>query len=647
MKRFVILLLSLFYCTQMMAQHYSSTNSKAIKQFEKGQAALYQSRSDEAIRCFEKALEIDPKFIEVDILLAEWFADAHRTDLAKHYYSEAVHINPAFFPQAWMELGKLELDAGNYTQAKEHFEQFMKYDDSDERKAEARHAIAVADFRSNALAHPVDFRPINMGSSINSRDDEYLPTLTVDGNTLIFTRRFPRKPTTTATTANEEDFYISTYDSVRSAWSPAMRMAEPVNSTDNEGAQCISQDGRIMFFTACGRRDGGGRCDLYMCTNKGNKWSKPRNLGSEVNTASWESQPSFSIDGKTLYFSSDRKGGYGGLDLWKTEFRNGHWTSPENLGPTINTPGNEMSPYIHYDDQSLYFASDGHVGMGGLDLFLSHRTDTGWTMPFNLGYPINTSGDESGLIVAANGSTALYASEREGGFGGQDLYSFELPIESRSALTFNVKGYVYDKKTLQRLKCNIQVFNITHDDKVQEVAVVSSDGSDGSYMVSLPGVGLYAFQISTNGYLFYSESFNFEEASTITDFGQSFERNIALTPIEVGESIVLNNVFFVFGTSTLIEESRVDLDKVLDLMQQNPTLKVELAGHTDNIGKAADNQRLSEQRAKAVYDYLIAHGVAADRLTYKGYGDTHPIADNSTDAGRAQNRRTTFTVIAK
>lgn len=615
--------------------------------FEKGQSALYQSNSSEAIHCFEKAIELDSTFIEPNIMLAEWYLDTHKPMQAKKYYYAAVAINPAFFPQAWMELGKLELDEGNFEQAKANYQRFLQYDKRGDHRTDALLGVKTADFRKYALAHPVPFNPVNLGPNVNSVDDEYLPALTVDGGTLVFTRRFPRKPTTTATTAEEEDFYIS--QRTASGWSKAIRMAEPVNSNDNEGAQCVSQDGRVMFFTACGRRDGGGRCDIYMCTNKGDKWSRPRNLGPDVNSAAWESQPSFSIDGKTLYFSSDRKGGYGGKDIWKTVFMNGHWTAPENLGPTINTPGDESSPYIHYDDKTLYFSSNGHAGMGGLDLFLSHCTDTGWETPTNLGYPINSAGDESGLIVAANGSTAIYASEREGGFGGQDLYAFELPVEVRAAVTFNVKGCVYDKKSQQKLKCFIQVFDVTREDRVKEVAEVSSDAVDGSYMVSLPNSGSYAFQISADGYLFYSENFDFEVGNANVPDGKaySFSRDIALTPIEVGESIVLSNVFFAFGTSTLLEESRVDLDKVLDIMQKNPSLKVELAGHTDNIGKPADNQRLSEQRAKAVFDFLVDKGVASERLSYKGYGDTKPVADNSTEEGRAQNRRTTFTVVER
>ena len=615
--------------------------------FEKGQSALYQSNSSEAIHCFEKAIDLDSTFIEPNIMLAEWYLDTRKPMQAKKYYYAAVAINPAFFPQAWMELGKLELDEGNFEQAKANYQRFLQYDKRGDHRTDALLGVKTADFRKYALAHPVPFNPENLGPNVNSVDDEYLPALTVDGGTLVFTRRFPRKPTTTATTAEEEDFYIS--QRTASGWSKAIRMAEPVNSNDNEGAQCVSQDGRVMFFTACGRRDGGGRCDIYMCTNKGDKWSRPRNLGPDVNSAAWESQPSFSIDGKTLYFSSDRKGGYGGKDIWKTVFMNGHWTAPENLGPTINTPGDESSPYIHYDDKTLYFSSNGHVGMGGLDLFLSHCTDTGWETPTNLGYPINSAGDESGLIVAANGSTAIYASEREGGFGGQDLYAFELPVEVRAAVTFNVKGCVYDKKSQQKLKCFIQVFDVTREDRVKEVAEVSSDAVDGSYMVSLPNSGSYAFQISADGYLFYSENFDFEVGNANAPDGKaySFSRDIALTPIEVGESIVLSNVFFAFGTSTLLEESRVDLDKVLDIMQKNPSLKVELAGHTDNIGKPADNQRLSEQRAKAVFDFLVGKGVASERLSYKGYGDTRPVADNNTEEGRAQNRRTTFTVVER
>lgn len=641
-KGFLYILLLLAISTPAIAQNYTSSNSRAIKLFEKGQTALQQSRGDEAIRFFSQALEQDPSFVECHIMLAEWFLDTHREQEAKEHYRAAVNLNPSFFTMAWLQLGDLELKDGNYDQAISDYKTFLKVDKKyTDRHAAAQHGIDCANFRKEALAHPVPFHPQNMGPAVNTRDDEYLPALTVDGQTLVFTRRFPRKATTTATTSEEEDLYMSTLNNGQ--WGGAVRMPEPLNSNDNEGAQCISQDGRIMFFTACNRRDGGGRCDLYMCVKKGDTWGKPRNLGPAVNSGAWEAQPTFSIDGKTLYFVSDRKGGYGGMDIWKCVFENGRWSDAVNLGPTINTAGNEMSPFIHYDDRTLYFSSDGHVGMGGLDIFVSRRQDDGsWSTPVNLGYPINTSGDESNLIVDAASTTAYYSSDREGGFGKQDLYSFEMPAETRPIPTVCFKGVVTNAKTGARVAADIKVVNL----KTGDVAAnTSSDAVNGGYIVSLPSQQDYAFIVSANGYLFYSQNQPWDYHGREGSEWEPVTVDIALQPIEAGGKIALRNVFFETGRYELLPESEYELDKVVELLQNNPTLRIELGGHTDNVGQPAANQTLSEHRAKSVYNHLVSKGIPAERLTYKGYGETQPVASNDNEEGRAENRRTEIKIL--
>lgn len=638
-KTFIFFLLMI--PMMVWSQNYSTTNAKAIKLFEKGQQALYQGKSDEALRSVEQALAADPGFVEADILLAEWYLDAKQKEKAKEYYYAAVHTSPTFFTLAWYQLGELELQDGAFDKAKECFQRFLQLDKKNkDRHPDAEKGIASAEYRIYAMAHPVDFNPQNMGVNINSKDDEYLPALTVDGQTLIFTRRFPRTPNTIASSQEEEDFYTSTF--ADGEWSKAERMSEPVNSYDNEGAQCISQDGRIMFFTACGRRDGAGRCDLYMCTRKGNKWSAPRNIGAPVNTGAWESQPSFSIDGKTLYFVSNRKGGFGGMDIWKTVYGEGGWSSPENLGPEINTPGDEMSPFIHYDDQTLYFSSNGHIGMGGMDLYCARKQADGtWGKPANLGYPINTEGDESNMIVTADGSKAYFSSDREGGYGRQDLYSFELPASVRPLLTLWMKGVVKDEKTNSFVSAQLQVIDLATG---EIVATTSSDSQTGQYLISLPIKKDYALLASSKGYLFHSQNVALSQESEISS-AKPFEVNINMRKIESGTKIALRNVFFATGKYELLESSQVELNKVVEVLKNNPTIRIELEGHTDNVGSAADNQKLSENRAKAVYDYLIAKGIAESRLSYKGFGASQPVADNATEEGRSQNRRTEMRIL--
>lgn len=649
-----IMLLFLALLTVVQGQEYSTQNKKAIKLYERAMETLYQGKNDAAMNGLEQVLQEDDGFLEAHLVLADLMSNIdlasmeengepsrHYRDEAKRHYRAVVESKSDFFAPAWVNLGKLELYDRNYDEAIKCFETYLELDKREsETELDAKRGLKIARFRKEALAHPVPFNPQNLGAAVNSRDDEYLPSLTADGQTLVFTRRFPRKATTTANTKEEEDLYVSTLNNGQ--WSRAERMPEPVNSTDNEGAQCISQDGRIMFYTACNRNDGGGRCDLYMCVNKSGRWSKPRNLGSAVNSGAWEGQPTFSIDGRTLYFVSNRKGGHGGMDIWKTTFDGGQWTAPENLGPEINTEFDEMSPFIHFDDHTLYFSSNRPEGMGGMDLFVAKRDDNGrWTQPTNLGYPINTEGDDNNLIVSADGRTAIFASQRDGGQGKMDLYSFELPVESRPTVAICFKGRVSNAKDGQPVASDIRIIDLANG---TTVANTSSDGKNGLYIVSLPAGKDYAFHVTANGFLFHSQNVE-KNNENGNEQWQPVTVDIALHPIESGERIALRNVFFETGRWEILPESEYELAKVVDLLTKNPTLKIELGGHTDNVGRPEANQRLSEQRAKAVYDYLINKGIPSNRLSYKGYGETQPVATNDTDEGRRENRRTEIKVL--
>lgn len=641
-KLVVLMVLAMLSVTAANAQKkaYSSSNKKAVGLYEKGMQCMYRSDLPSAENHFKQAANADPNFAEPNIMLGEMYEDKHLDSIACIYYNAAVKANPTFYTMAWFRIGELELRQQHYDAAVEAYKQFLALDKKNTNKhAEVEKKMKTVAFRQKAYANPVPFNPQNMGAAVNSTNDEYLPALTADGQTLVFTRRFPRTGRTTANSPMEEDFYVSVKKN--GVWTKAVRMSEPVNTYDNEGAQCISQDGRMMIFTGCNRKDGAGRCDLYICHREGDQWSKPENLGMPINTSAWEAQPTFSVDGKTLYFVSNRKGGLGGMDIWTSELVDGEWSEPKNLGAPVNTPGDEKTPFIHFDDHSLYFASDGHVGMGGLDLFMSKLQDDGsWSEPVNVGYPINTEGDESNMIVSADGRTAIYSSDQLGGYGKEDLYMFELPEAVRPQATTYIKGIVYDKKTQKRLSADFTIVDLTTK---SEVVSASSDPVDGSFLLTMPGLHQYALSVTKEGYLFYSKNFEMTAAS----IDDPFMLDIPLEPIEVGSSITLRNVFFETAKWDLKEESTVELDKLVMLMGENPKMRVLLEGHTDDVGSDAANQKLSENRAKAVYDYLVKNGVEAARLQYKGYGESKPIADNTTEEGRAQNRRTVFTVVEK
>ena len=638
MKKIAVILLIILGAGNANAQRYYSANKKAIAQYEKTIKYWLQGKTVQAIKGFEKTLEIAPDFIEANFMLGDIYIDTKDMEKAKKYYLNGVLTDSSYYTKGWYWLANIEMNDGNYDMAKQYFSIFLTLDkDNKDLQPLANKGIKEAEFREYAIANPIPFTPQNMGKMINTPYDEYLPALTADEQTIIITRKEPRKSTTTAMTPEEEDFYISTLDT-NGNWTMAERVSEPLNSNDNEGAQCISQDGRFIVFTICG--EGGlGSCDLYWSKKIGDRWSKPRNLGAAVNSRYWDSQPSFSIDGKTLYFTSNRPGGKGGKDIWKTTLNeNGRWNKAVNLGDSINTPQDETCPFIHYDDQTLYFASNGHIGMGGFDIFYSRKlNDTTWSMPTNIGYPINTSGEEMNLIVGASGNTAIFSSDKLDGYGGQDLYSFELYEDARPVPTTYMKGIVFDEKTNQRLAADFKIIDLENEN---EVVSATADPVTGSFLISLPVNKNYALNVSMDGYLFHSE--NIELLSGTPD--EPFLKNVGMKQLSVGESVVLKNVFFETNKYDLKDESRVELMKLHSFMQNNPAVSIEISGHTDNVGNDNDNQTLSENRAQAIYNFLIENGIEANRLSYKGYGETQPIDTNDTEEGRANNRRSEFKI---
>ncbi|MGZ3820401.1 MAG: OmpA family protein, partial [Mucilaginibacter sp.] len=465
---------------------------------------------------------------------------------------------------------------------------------------------------------------------INTADDEYFPAITADENTLIFTRKIN----------NNEDFYKSI--KVDGKWQTATFLSDRINTARfNEGAQSLSQDGKVLFFTGCNRPDGLGRCDIYVSQKKGNDWGKPFDLSPPVNTPGWESQPSISADGRTLYFVSNRKGGYGGYDIWKSTLTEKGWSEPENLGPNINTSMDEQSPFIHPDDSTLYFCSDGWPGMGGKDLFVSRLGKDGkWQKPENLGYPINSSGDENGLTLTANGNYAFFSSNKLSGQGGFDIYTFELPENLRPHRVTYVKGIVLDAVTKQPLESAVEIVDLAKNIPVYQDY---SSPEQGDFLATLTTGKDYGLNISRDGYLFYSANFSLAGHED----KNPFDITALLQPIEVGNKVILKNIFFDTNKFDIKTESKPELQKLINFLTLNRNVHIEVSGHTDNVGSDQFNQTLSENRAKAVYQYLVANGVDASRLVFKGYGETQPIASNDNDEGRSRNRRTEFKITAK
>lgn len=639
----IISVLFLINCT-VAQPTVSSDNKKAVKLYNEGKDYYDARENDLAEVKFLQALEKDPNFAEAALLLAYVYTEKANYDQAIVYYTKSIEAKFDLFPEAHASLGALHLKKGNYEAAQKHFTNYFTFSDAPlMMKHLANDGLRDCEFAMEALKNPVPFEPKNLGEGVNSELPEYFPALSADGKTLLYTRRLndPSTPT-----GFNEDFFVSYFDGHN--WKTSINV-KGVNSYNNEGAPTLSANGNFLIFTICADpyegygkgKKGYGSCDLFYSYKSNDNWVFPRNLGEPVNSRNWETQPSFSSDGKTLYFIRGfGRGHQRQQDIYMTELQeDGTWTNPTPLSDVINTAATEESVFIHPDGKTLYFSSNGHPGMGGLDIFKSTKDENGdWTTPVNLGYPINTHNDENSLLVSADGKTAYFASDREGGFGDLDLYQFELPEHARAEEVTYLSGIVYDEANNDKLAAKFELIDI----ETGNVVITSfSDGSTGSYLVCLPPNKEYALNVSKQGYLFYSENFKLTEGTLL----EPFKKDVPLNRIQPGKEVVLKNVFFETAKYDLKPKSRVELDKLVSFLNENSTLKIELGGHTDNVGSKKDNQILSDNRAKAVKDYLVNKGINADRLLTKGYGDTSPIADNNTEEGRAENRRTAFKVV--
>jgi outer membrane protein OmpA-like peptidoglycan-associated protein/tetratricopeptide (TPR) repeat protein len=588
-----------------------------------------------SVKMINEALKIEPKFVDAYLSLAGIDAELKNYTSSVSNFEKAFSLDSVYAKDFFLPYSISLAGCGRFNDALKAVNNFLLTPKLNER------SIKSGEFRKKTYQFAIDyaqthpdknyvFAPQNLGDSINTSDLEYFPSLTIDGKKLIFTKRI----------SNKESFYES--DRQNEVWGKAFPLAGKINSQDNNvGAQNISQDGQWLIYTGCNFPEGEGSCDLYISYLTKNGWSEPQNLGRNVNSEFWESTPSLSPDKKDLYFSSNRAGGYGGKDIWvshRTE--KGNWGAPENLGPDINTSGDESTPFIHADNQTLYFNSNGLPCYSEKpDLFVSRKLADGkWSKPENLGYPINTIDDEGSLIVDANGKTAYYSSDKIDTKGGLDIYTFELRKDLRPLKTLWAKGKVYDNKTKAGLPSTVVLTDVNSR---QTVSKLQTD-EDGNYLITLPVGKDYAFNVHRKGYLFYSQNYNIDSTST----DSVFNVDIPLEPIEANAKIILKNVFFDTKKTDLKPASITELDNVVKLMNENPNMKILISGFTDNVGKPADNLKLSTGRAVAVVNYLVAKGLKKERLSFKGFGETKPIATNDTEGGRALNRRTELSVVS-
>lgn len=645
--RAVIAVMMMLVSSAAFAQpkpNYSIKDKKAIAFYEEGLRAYNLYEYSSAVDQLNRAIDRSSDFIEARLLLSQVYGDQNRVDKAIEQLESAVAINPNFFPTAFYFLGEMYMTTGDYQDAEKNFSTYLGSSPTDkEASKRARLGLESCEFAIEAVANPVPFNPENLGPKINSPDPEYYPCLTGDENTLLFTREVSNSQ---AMHGRHEDFFIASRDG--DSWGDPRNVRE-INSLMNEGAPSLSPDGQTLIFTACEiegawgpDRTGLGSCDLFFSYKQGTRWSVPMNLGEKVNSYYWESQPSIAPDGRTLYFVRGRFTGRGitEQDIWVSKLaEDGVWQKPTRLEGEVNTPFAEESVFIHPDGRTLYFSSNGHAGLGGLDIFFSQlQADGTWGTPVNLGYPINTHNDENSLLVSASGEVAYFASDREGGYGALDLYKFDLPENLRPNPVSYARGTVFSSVSFKKLGARFQLMDL----ETQDIVVESySNEQTGEFLVTLPAGRDYGLNVYRSGYLFYSDQFTLAESTSL----DPFELEIPLQPIKEGSKIILSNIFFDTNKADLKKESMAELEKMIEFLALNPDVRVEISGHTDSVGSEDDNLDLSQRRADAVVEYLVNYGIDSDRLVAKGYGEKAPIADNETEEGRQKNRRTEFEIL--
>lgn len=603
----------------------SSNNKKAVSAYEKGIEALKNRNLEMAFSEFEEAIEKDKLFAEPYFQLGRLYEQSRQFGNAILNYEKAVNAQEktGVSEIAAQQVGQLYLKKGEYKLALVFLEKglpavaALKQKRYLARMESCKFALAEMD-------KPLIINPLELPKTVNKFDSQYFPVFTADRETMIFT----------GNQDSEENLYsASVKDNV---WTEPVSISDKINTKENEGTATISADGRTLVFTSCGGRKSLGSCDLYISYKQGDSWTSPQNLGTNINSPEWDSQPSLSADGRTLYFVSDRKGSLGQRDIWVSKLDSANaWSKAINLGMPINTPEDDLSPFIHANGKTLFFSSEGHVGMGGLDLYFSENQEGKWKNPENLGYPMNTFEDQVALFITSDGKKAYYSLERsqDDKYRRAKIVAIDVPeiLQAKFKATSFLKGTIYDAQTKQKLQADIELIDLKNNEMLGKI---SSDAQTGTYTTVLTGGGTYGVFVSKKGYFFKSLNFDFTDK-----IGSDKILDIALEPIKKEAKEILNNIFFDTAKWDLKPESTVELDKLVALLKENPTLPIEISGHTDDIGKDTDNLILSQKRAKSVLDYLVLKGVNPLKIKSEGYGKTHPFVANNSEENRRLNRR--------
>lgn len=622
---------------------HKDLKKKDAERYEEARKIKFKS-PEQSLQLFGRLTEKNPGLIDAYIEMGSVYYYLRDYDQAFDYYRKAYQIDSTYNLRLSQSMGLAAWNAGKYDEAVEYLEIYIASEKINQQALkDAEHILVNARFARNAVKNPVAYAPERLNDEVNTELPEYLPSLSIDGSTLLFHRRVN----------NQEDFYLATWDDSLN-WHNVRPLTD-LNTKANEGAHSLSADGNTLYFTLCDFPANYGSCDIYHSIKTDKGWSNPVNLGPNVNSKFWDSQPSVSADGRFLFFSSDRPGGHGNRDLYVCfKTRSGKWSNPVNLGDVVNSKGDDEAPFFHPDGKTLYYMSDGHPGMGSSDLFFSQTPDiTDWSVPVNLGYPINTRHKEGAIFVTTDGATAYFAKEYidSSGRANQkitniDIYTFQMPDNVRPDPVSYLEAQITDKKTGQPVSAEVRLRSLESG----AYNYLGKTLEDGKILVALPAGQKLGMFIDKAGYVYYSEHFDLD-----LDHGyyEPFRMTIGLTPIEdhlvtAEESLILKNVLFETNSHQIQSLSYFELDRLAALLEANPDIHIHIIGHTDNVGSSEYNLELSEKRAGEVYLYLVDKGnIAADRITYKGMGDMQPVADNATEEGRTENRRVEVKLIRK
>ncbi len=620
----------------LSAQVQLSTKSKkAIELYTDADNFRVRGQYDKAIDLLNQAIGKDRNFEEAYFRLGLTLKNQQEIQKSSESFEKGLSLLQDFRKKSVYryELADNYLKLGNYVKALEILNLYLNSEKANGIKiGQAKVWKGHAEF---GLAHQHDnlsYQPTALSDTVNCFPMQYFPALTADNEQLIFTKRNGRGHD------DDEDLFISTKDA-SGRWTTPVSISDKINSNLREGASAISADGRHLIFTLCGSKTY-GRCDLFESKKTGDAWSPPVNLGPMVNSSAWDVQPSLSADGQELYFVSDRKGGVGGSDIWYShKDSTGRWTKAQNLGNTINTKYDEISPFVHVNNRNLYFASNAHPGFGGLDIFVSEKVDKKWTTPKNMMAPLNNYEDQYSFFVTADGRRAYYSKDEAGKKNDTKLYTTPLPEQVQVQYYSNlVKGKVRARLSGKPLQALVELYDIQKNERLSRV---QSDSVTGDYAIVLTQGAEYALYSTSPGYLFKSFSFNYSE----TGRKDPIVVDIDLDEIKINARAVLNNIFFETDKYDLKEKSVTELQEVVRFLNANPTLRVEIGGHTDNVGSAPYNLQLSEKRAQSVANYLVQHGIDSARIVQKGYGAQQPVKPNDTEENRQANRRIEFKIL--